>query len=89
MRNRDYIEVKGKGKMNTYFLIGNSRCRPKEPDDEFRHLPVLVKDTSIIRTNGVNGDNEHVLEKDFIDNDMGKHLAKGKSVNGSNTCLIL
>lgn len=40
-RCRGEIEVKGKGKMTTFFLIGTSSKRVREPDDEYRDLPVV------------------------------------------------
>lgn len=39
-RTRGQIEVKGKGKMTTYFLVGSPSRDVREPDDEFLSLPV-------------------------------------------------
>ena len=40
-RSRGEIEVKGKGKMSTFFLIGSKSKFVKEPNDEFVELPVV------------------------------------------------
>lgn len=40
-RCRGEIDVKGKGKMVTYFLLGTDSKCVEEPDDEFQDLPVL------------------------------------------------
>ena len=47
LRARGEIEVKGKGKMSTYFLVGTTSERVKEPDDEFLHLPMIGQNGDI------------------------------------------
>ncbi|XP_045165881.1 guanylate cyclase soluble subunit beta-2-like isoform X5 [Mercenaria mercenaria] len=46
-RCRGEIDVKGKGKMTTFFLIGTKNKRVKEPDDDFSTLEVLGEDDPI------------------------------------------
>ena len=41
VRSRGDIEVKGKGTMSTFFLIGSKSKFVKEPNDEFTKLPVV------------------------------------------------
>ncbi|XP_070193833.1 uncharacterized protein [Littorina saxatilis] len=40
-KRRGTIEVKGKGDMTTFFLVGDSDVTVLEPDDEFTSLPLL------------------------------------------------
>ncbi|KAL8603727.1 hypothetical protein ACOMHN_024343 [Nucella lapillus] len=41
-KNRGEIEVKGKGKMTTYFLVGTLERDLKQPDDRFSFLPDML-----------------------------------------------
>ncbi|KAH9496326.1 Guanylate cyclase soluble subunit beta-2 [Bulinus truncatus] len=43
-QHRGEMEVKGKGKMSTYFLCGRLDRRLKNPDDEYSHLDVHQDD---------------------------------------------
>lgn len=42
LRDRGVIEVKGKGSMNTYILIGKGIKRLHEPNDSFSDLPIAI-----------------------------------------------
>ncbi|KAK7102523.1 guanylate cyclase soluble subunit beta-2-like [Littorina saxatilis] len=49
-KDRGEIEVKGKGKMHTYFLVGYLSHHVKQPQDEFKQLPDVKCDRPCIRT---------------------------------------
>lgn len=44
MKKRGLIEVKGKGLLTTYFLVGDGHINVTEPEDKFMSFPVLTND---------------------------------------------
>lgn len=46
-RDRQCIEVKGKGSLHTYFLVGENGRLLSEPEDIFRNLTILKNDIPV------------------------------------------
>lgn len=78
LRDRGQIEVKGKGTMNTYFLIGKGSSTIPEPDDSLNLLPIFKSKLSI----------SHTSQIKIIDTNQNNKQIKSKSAKSS-TCLIL
>lgn len=79
LRDRGEIEVKGKGLMNTFFLIGKDKIKLKEPKDDFKDLPILHS--------SVNEQSNHGIKT--IDSISTIQPLKSEPNSKSFTCMIM
>ncbi|XP_076089939.1 guanylate cyclase soluble subunit beta-2-like [Mytilus galloprovincialis] len=98
-RDRGRIEVKGKGLLNTYFLIGRHDDFMEEPADTYCSLPVIGKNGVEIEvieeeelTKGhASGQDVTILVDDADTNEEKNNFSKkyGKTRTISETCTVL
>ena len=77
--DRGPIEVKGKGVMNTYFLIGKGSDQIPQPEDSFTQLPLYKSRSSKVK------DQKQQIKA--IDSNGKNKTIKATNANSS-TCLI-
>ncbi|KAL5013480.1 hypothetical protein ScPMuIL_007750, partial [Solemya velum] len=65
-RARGDVDIKGKGKMETYFLIGKINCNSKEPADEYCKLPIVDGVCSVICDKNVTSTENNKLSKIYV-----------------------
>lgn len=85
-RDRGLINVKGKGLLNTYFLIGLSDDTISEPEDGFLGLPVVSK----MSPGGLEMKKAPIQNGSVKSTKMKNGLRKGGNThNISETCVLL
>lgn len=77
-RPRGEIQIKGKGAMKTYFLVGTTEKPLNEPKDEYSKLPVIDedhRDREALKTSGPSNNNVNNvdLNGDLNGDSQGNH----------------
>ncbi|KAK7488571.1 hypothetical protein BaRGS_00020188, partial [Batillaria attramentaria] len=70
-KRRGEMEIKGKGKMVTHFLIGDGENEVHEPEDSFSSYPLLTDAELILDDTG-----DHYPEEEFDDDEMQQQAAR-------------